>query len=342
MRRLGKDLYVIKLIGKLTMEELVMKKGSKILCPIDFSEGSDHAMLCANELAQLLEAEVHCVHVIDLIPLAYAVHGIYVSSASLDATIASIEEHTREEFEKRLHKYELMHLQAEGHFLHGKPAQEVVGLADELDVDYIMITTHGRSGFDALISGSTCEKIVRLSHVPVITLKHPEHFLDENPPKLQFQRILCPLDFSDFSKKALDVAVDICKEFGGTLILAHAVDTRLEYPMLEPGVGIQDSLNRQEDAQSYLETIAQEIKEVFTEIRVVIGSPYSELVTLMKNEEIDLVVMTTHGHRGLSHLLLGSNAERLVRLAPCPVMTIHPDQESKKKHNSATAIPSAK
>ncbi len=311
-----------------------MRKGSKILCPIDFSEGSDYAMLCANHLAQHLEAEVHCVHVIDPSPYAHMIEGVYVSAGSVKATIESIEKHTQAEFEKRLHKYELMHLQPQGHFLHGKPAQEIVALAEKLNADYIMITTHGRSGFDALVSGSTSIKIVRLSHIPVITLKHPEHSISEEARTLQFQRILCPLDFSDFSKKALDTAVDICQEFGGTLVLAHAVDTRLEYPMLEPGMGIQDSLHREEDARNYLETIAAEIKDVFTEIRVVIGSPYRELVALMKDEDIDLVVMTTHGYRGLSHILLGSNAERLVRLAPCPVLTIHPDQESKKMHNA--------
>ena len=308
-----------------------MKKGSKILCPIDFSEGSDYAMLCANHLAQHLEAEVHCVHVIDPGPFSHIMEGVYVSSASVEATIASIEEHTRAEFLKRLHKYELMHLQAKGHFLHGKPAQEIVALADSLNMDYIMLTSHGRSGFDALVSGSNCQKIVRLSNVPVITLKHPEHSIGDSSPTLSFQRVMCPLDFSDFSKKALDVAVDICQEFGGTLVLAHAVDSRLEYPMMEPGVGIQDALHREEDARGYLETIAQEVGDVFTDIRVVTGTPYRELVKLMTTENIDLAVMTTHGYRGLSHLLLGSNAERLVRLSPCPVLTIHPEINKKKK-----------
>lgn len=308
-----------------------MKKGSKILCPIDFSEGSDYAMLCANHLAQYLDAEVHCVHVIDPVPYAQAMEGVYVSTASVDATLSTIEQHTREEFEKRLHKYELMHLQAEGHFLHGKPAQEVVALADELGADYVILTSHGRSGFDAFVSGSTCEKIVRLSHVPVITLKHPEHTLGEDNAKLKFQRIMCPLDFSDFSKNSLDVAVDMCKEFGGTLLLAHAVDTRLEYPMLEPGIGIENSGQREQDALGYLEAIAAEIEDVFVEVKVVTGSPYRELVNVMNDEDVDLVVMTTHGYRGLSHFLLGSNAERLVRLAPCPVLTIHPDQHEKKK-----------
>ena len=107
-----------------------MKKGSKILCPIDFSEGSDYAMLCANKLADRLEAEVHCVHVINPAPYSHMMEGVYVSSASVEATVASIEEHTREEFEKRLIKYQLMHIKAKGHFLHGKPAQEVVALAD--------------------------------------------------------------------------------------------------------------------------------------------------------------------------------------------------------------------
>lgn len=319
-----------------------MKKGLKILCPIDFSEGSDYAMRCASELAQHLDAQVHCVHVIDPVPFAYSVHGIYVSSAAEHGNLYNVEEHARKEFEKRLQKFELLQSQAQGHFPQGKPAEESVALAEKLDVDYIMITTHGRSGFDALVSGSTCEKIVRLSHVPVITLRHPDNFHGEEPPTLQFKRVLCPLDFSDFSQKALNDAVTICKESGGTLILAHAFDLVLEYPALKPGSGSEHPQYREEDARDYLEKIAQKITDVPTEVRVVNGRPHRELVTLMKNEEVDLVVMTTHGYRGISHFFLGSNAERLVRLAPCTVMTIHPDQESKMKHNSATEMSSAK
>ena len=167
----------------------------------------------------------------------------------------------------------------------------------------------------------------------MITLKHPEGELVVDEPAAAFKRVLCPLGFSDFSKKGLASARALCKRFDGTLLLAHAVDTRLEYPMLDPGVGIQDSLHREEDAKSYLNEVATEIDDVFTETRVVTGNSYKELVQVMREEEIDLVVMTTYGYRGITHILLGSNTERLVRFTPCLVMTIHLDQEMKRKQN---------
>jgi len=280
-----------------------------------------------------MNAELHCVHVIDPTPYSTVMEGVYVSSGSVESSIERIEEHAREIFDETLQRYELMHLQAHGHFIHGDPTREIVKLADNLGVDYIVLTTHGRTGFDSWVFGSTCEKIVRLSHVPVITLKHPDGELGAEETPLTFKRVMCPLDFSEFSKKGLEAARALCKRFQGTLVLAHAVDTRLEYPMLEPGVGVVDSLNREKDAETYLNDIANGIEDVFTEVRVVTGNPYKALVQVMKEEEIDMVVMTTHGYRGLSHILLGSNAERLVRLAPCPVMTIHPDKEAKKKQN---------
>lgn len=310
-----------------------MSDTTKILCPVDFSQGSDYAMNYADDLARIIDAEVHCVHVINPAPYMSVMEGVYVPSGSVEASAERIEEHVREIFEKTLRRYDLMHLQALGHFVHGDPAGEIVILADELDADYIVLTTHGRTGFDHWVFGSTCEKIVRLSHVPVITLKHPDGKLGIEESSLAFKRILCPLDFSEFSKKALVRARALCKRFDGTLVLAHAVDTRLEYPMLEPGIGVHDFMHRERDAQAYLDEVAESIEDVFTEVRVVAGNPYKALVQVMREEEIDMVVMTTHGYRGLTHVLLGSNAERLVRMAPCPVMTIHPDKEVKKKQN---------
>jgi nucleotide-binding universal stress UspA family protein len=315
-----------------------MSHSAKILCPVDFSHGSDYAMNYANSLAKVMDAEVHCAHVINPSSYSSVIEGVYVSSGSAEATAERIEKHVRETFEKPLHRYELLHLQALGHFLHDDPASEVVKLADELKVDYIMLTTHGHTGFDNWVFGSTYEKIVRLSHVPVITLKHPEGELGVDAPALAFKRILCPLEFLDFSKKGLDTARALCKRFGATLVLTHAVDTRFEYPMLEPGIGMQDSLHREDDAKAYLDEIAAEIEDVFTETRIVTGNPYKELVNVMRKEEIDMVVITTHGYRGLTHMLLGSNAERLVRTTPCPVMTIHPHQETKKKQNSELEV----
>jgi nucleotide-binding universal stress UspA family protein len=310
-----------------------MSHTSKILCPIDFSKGSDYALNYANRLAQITDAEVHCVHVINPAPYGGVMEGVYVSSGSVEASFERIEEHARKNFEKTLHRYELMHLQALGHFIHGDPAKEIVNLADEIQADYIVLTTHGRTGFDSWVFGSTAEKIVRLSHVPVITLKHPEGDLGTDEPPLAFKRVLCPLDFSDFSKQGLETARALCKQFEATLVLAHAVDTRLEYPMLEPGVGMVDSQHWERDAKAYLKDVADGIDDVFTEEVVVTGNPYKALVQVMHDDDIDLVIITTHGYRGLSHILLGSNAERIVRLAPCPVMTIHPDKEAKKKQN---------
>jgi len=307
-----------------------MTQKAKLLCPLDFSHGSEFALFYANKLAETIDAEVHCVHVIDPTPYGTLMEGAYVSSGSVQASIDRIEEHVKEEFNKTLDKYELLHLEAQGHFLHGDPAQEVIKLADELEVEYIVMATHGRTGFDNWVFGSTCEKIVRLSHVPIITLKHPTDECSVKDVHVAFDRILCPLDFSDFSKKALGPATDLCRRFGATLVLAHAVDNRLEYPLLEPGLGMQSMDHFETDANKYLDEIASGIEGITVETLVESGNPYKVLVDIMDNDAIDFVVMTTHGYRGLTHLLLGSNAERLVKLAPCPVLTIHPDKDVKK------------
>ncbi|MFP6583017.1 MAG: universal stress protein [Candidatus Hydrogenedentota bacterium] len=308
-----------------------MSNKAKILCPVDFSKDADYAVAYASRLAPIVDAEVHCVHVIDSRSYGSAIEGAYVSAGSTESSIQQIEQHVHEEFHALIKRFELLHFDAQGHFLHGDPSREIIKLADELEAEYIVMATHGRTGFDQWVFGSTCEKVVRLSHVPVLTVRPPEVHWTLEDLSVSFKRVLCPLDFSDFSRAGLETARALCKRFEGTLVLAHAVDTRLEYPVLEPGVVAATDSHFERDAQAYMEKISESLDDVFCEIRVVSGNPHTALVNLIKSDDIDLVVMTTHGHRGLSHMLLGSLADRIVKRSPSPVLTIHPDKDTKRK-----------
>jgi len=147
---------------------------------------------------------------------------------------------------------------------------------------------------------------------------------------LSFDRVLCTLDFSDFAKTGIETATALCKKFDATLVLAHAVDSRLEYPVLEPGVVAGNMDARQRDADDYLKKVAEEVEGVTCETHVTTGNPHVAILNLINEQNIDLVVMTTHGHRGLSHLLLGSITERIVKRSAAPVLTIHPDKNNRR------------
>jgi universal stress protein A len=141
-------------------------------------------------------------------------------------------------------------------------------------------------------------------------------------------RILAPTDFSELSKQGLKSALELAQSFGARLVLMHVVEPP-SYPVegivpSQLGATLLDDLERQashELAQMLAET---QQSNVDVARRVVVGTPYRKIVEVAEEEKTDLIVMTTHGRTGFSHLVMGSVAEKIVRTAPCPVLTIRP------------------
>lgn len=140
--------------------------------------------------------------------------------------------------------------------------------------------------------------------------------------------MLCPLDFSEFSQEALPHAVKLCHDFGATLVLGHVVDSRMDYAEWTAQVMVNNSERLAAASETHLNKLAKQTKNIPTEVKVGIGVPASTLIQLVEEENIDLVVMPTHGRKGISHALLGSTAETLATKGACPVLTVHPKSEA--------------
>jgi len=143
-------------------------------------------------------------------------------------------------------------------------------------------------------------------------------------PELALKRILVPVDFSESSRKALHYATSFARQFNAELLLFHVVEP---YPPPPPDYIIADNLvdnaKIQEEAAKELAQWRGEIGEsISVRSSVEIGSPYREIVRCADENNIDLIIIGTHGHTRLAHFLLGSTAERVVRHAPCPVLVI--------------------
>ena len=150
---------------------------------------------------------------------------------------------------------------------------------------------------------------------------------------IDLHRILVPTDFSKYSQTALTYAVAFADKFGAELHLLHIVQDLAVFipdmvtvaPPLAPSVeqrsaAVREALDRVVK-ENHLErfTVHQEVRE---------GTPFYEIIRFAKEADIDLIVMGTHGHSGLAHVLLGSVTEKVVRKAPCPVLTVrHPEHE---------------
>jgi nucleotide-binding universal stress UspA family protein len=149
-------------------------------------------------------------------------------------------------------------------------------------------------------------------------------------PVLIVNKILCPTDFSQPSYEALKIAVEVAKHFGAELWVMHVV------PPVPPPASVTDTtfapnfdlpLYQQELAASsekaLKDLLEQKVpQEVGAHPVMATGDPAREIIRAAEEQTVDLIVIATHGHTGWGRLLFGSVAEKVVRLAPCPVLTI--------------------
>ncbi len=147
-------------------------------------------------------------------------------------------------------------------------------------------------------------------------------------PNADWKRICCPIDFSDASRAAMEVAADLARRNAGELTLLHA------YPI--PGYTFPDGsvVASPKMMQDLADQAARHLDEWRAEAErlgaprvaalTAVGEPAAEIVALAAEQKFDLLVLGTHGRTGLEHALMGSVAERVVRRARCPVLTVHP------------------
>lgn len=298
---------------------------NKILVPVDFSEYSEYALTYANAFVQKFGGTIDCIHVVDMgFMNDGAVDGVYVSSADLHRSTEGIKAEAQKHLDHFVKKEHLLGTEITPHLASGHAAEEITTLADDIGSDIIIMATHGRSGLDHLVFGSTCDKVVRTSSIPVLAIKHPEHEALNDDGSLKIASILCPIDFSEFSHSAVPIAAMIAGGLGAKLTLAHVVDARFDYPEWTAQVAINNSQELAKSAEENLKAAAADIDGVDTDVFVTIGVPHRALNEKIKEGNFDLVVMPTHGRKGIAHALLGSVSEKMVRTSACPVLTVRP------------------
>lgn len=142
-----------------------------------------------------------------------------------------------------------------------------------------------------------------------------------------FEKILVPVDFSDYTDEILDVALEIGRKFGSEIHLLHVIPTMDCLTPYESFLAVDNliALQRQiaEEVKQDLDRVSQKVP-MPTIKAVRTGVAFLEIVDYTKTENISLVVMATHGRGTLEHILIGSVTEKVVRRAGCPVLTIRP------------------
>lgn len=142
----------------------------------------------------------------------------------------------------------------------------------------------------------------------------------------EIKKILVPIDFSDYSKNALKYSVNFAKRFSAEMYLVYVIEPMIypaDFSMGQIAVPTGD-VDMTERAKEELSNLAKtEIDaSIRTEILIKSGKPFVEIIETASDLDIDLIIIATHGHTGVEHLLFGSTAEKVVRKAPCPVLTL--------------------
>ena len=297
-----------------------MTKITRILVPADFSTGSDEALAFAKTLAGRFGASLHLVHAFEdpFTTAAFASEAYSTVPLSLrDEMLRDAERRLAD----RLPEDQKVLFNGTTEILTGTPTKTIVDYSATLGADLIVMGTHGRSGMAHLLLGSVAERVVRLAAAPVLTIRRPAGTV---------KRILVPTDFSATADAALDYAYVVAERFDASIQLLHVLDDPFASEGLsaEAYIGgapvLRSALLR--DAQSRLaHRSASREQGLSVGSEVLFGHGAKTIAEYASQLAIDLIVMGTHGRTGIAHLVLGSVAERLVRIAPCPVLTVrHP------------------
>lgn len=151
---------------------------------------------------------------------------------------------------------------------------------------------------------------------------------------INIKTILYPTDFSEHSAHARPYAVEFAKTFGAKIILLHTTQAPSHYEVaynFEMGIdAAKIAESAKQAAEKALAELAESISAEGIEVEQVItvGSAFVDIVGEARKRNADIIILSTHGHGMMKHVLLGSTAERVVRKAPCPVLTIrNPEHE---------------
>lgn len=143
---------------------------------------------------------------------------------------------------------------------------------------------------------------------------------------IQFKKVLVPVDFSDYSIQALKFASEFAGMFDAEIVIIYVVEPVIYPPDLSIGQIALPTLTYQVDERAKEELVRVAAENVGSNIKVTpvvkLGKPYLEIIEVARTEDVDLIIISTHGHTGVEQILFGSTADKVVRKAPCPVLTL--------------------
>ena len=281
-----------------------MKMMEKILLPTDFSPSSRSAMEMAITLAKNFDSEIILLHVLPAFPKSKLVMDMLIKTA-------------RDQFSAIRKKIRCSGVKtAEPVIATGSYFDQIIQLAETQDVNLILMGSGEKENEEKFKLGTTAEKVIRKSNKPVWVIKE-----DMSP---LIKRIICPIDFSEQSRRALNNAIHLARGFLAELtvlwVIAPITDKQLD-------MDVQLTSEQQLIAEKQTAKFEHYLKEFdFHDVKLLKeiyqGKPYQEILKRIKAHKSDLLVMGTTGRTGLSRILMGSVTEKVTREVPCSFITV--------------------
>ncbi len=324
-----------------------MKQIKKILVPTDFSDNAKFALTHAQEIANRFKAHIDLVHVIPT--LKYFSESMESLETPLDNADKEVYPTVQREVKRKLlgTMDEFFTDETKGEAIlriERKASQAIVELAEQNSYDLIVMPSKGHHG-SHLLRGSTTDRVIRHSKVPVFNV-------DESLSSEGLKQILVPTDGSSLSFSALPLALSLADIYGAEITLYHVRElygSGLEYegrnPQKSDEVNAYDELidclnnylvdegldhiqisHGEADFEDQL-VVTDGASSRRIDCKTVIDKGFSahQGIEQYASEHADVIVMATHGHSGLAHLLLGSTTEKVAQSLDMPVLTVKPE-----------------
>lgn len=300
-----------------------------MLLPLDGSHFSELALPLAIRVARAADAKLHIVRV----HVAPVTVGDTPAGWDVDESIRETERH---ELQTAVGRAEASGVQATSELLEGPIGQGLKRYIAALDIDFVVMTTHGRSGLKRAVLGSVAEYCVRTTHVPLLLL-HPRTADDEVPTHPEtLRRILIALDGSPESEAALKPAIDLAKLTGARVTLARIATAPFDIAATIGVEAVHEYLERaRSDAFDYLQKVAAGLSDQVKANVVALSADRADQGILRCRDEADadVIAMATHGRSGWSRIAVGSVAESVLHKARVPILILRPLPKTPSKNS---------
>ncbi len=281
-----------------------------IVVPVDFSECSKAAVTRAVSLAERFGGRVHLIHAVS--PIPYPPEFGYGAEVLEDVEARAALHLSRWAQELREAGREVTDKTVLG------PAVDAIQRAvEDAGADLVVMGTHGHTGIKHAFLGSVAARTLRVAPCPVWTVH------GEGDASAAVRRVLVPTDFSPHSDHALEAAISFCKTWGAELSVVHVFQSPLPLYAEVP--------TREEMTHDFRESAKRRLDEALGQAkaagldgaaRLLEGECAAAIAECARNHGIDLILLGTRANRGIKRAFLGSVAERVVRTAPCSVLTM--------------------